>query len=151
MAGWVKLQRSQPRESSVGMVASTMIPPKQDAGPWPVEEPRLWEQPGAVRRDVAPHRGELLCLLASISLAFSAAGVLFLVPIVVGVPLAFRVSAMASRDLDRMGGGQLDPRGRAETHAAFVRAEIARYLGLVAPLLCLLLWWGSGSVLGWFW
>jgi hypothetical protein len=120
--------------------------PPPDAG-----DPRPWEQPGAVRRDAAPHRGELLRLLATISLAFSAAGVLFLVPALVGVPLAFRVSSMASRDLDRMGGGQLDPRGRAVTHAAFVRAEIALVLGMVAPLLCICLWWGCGSVLSRFW
>ena len=111
------------------------------------EDDRPWERPGAVRRDVAPHRGELLRWLATISLACSAAGVLFLVPALVGVTLAFEVSYMASRDLDRMGGGRLDPRGRAETHAAFVRAETALFLGLVAPLLCSLLWFGCGSVL----
>jgi hypothetical protein len=66
------------------------------------------------------------------------------------VPLAFRVGSMSSPNLDRMGGDQLDPRGRAETHAAFVRAEIALFLGLAAPLLCLLLWFGCGSVLGEF-
>jgi hypothetical protein len=56
---------------------------------------------------VAPHRAELLCLLATIGLACNAAGVLFLVPTLVGVPLAFRVSAMASRDLDRRGAVSL--------------------------------------------
>jgi hypothetical protein len=56
-----------------------------------------------VRRDVAPHRGEFLRLLATISLGFSVAGVLLAVPAVVGVPLAFAVRLMASRDLDRMG------------------------------------------------
>ncbi|HEV3258190.1 MAG TPA: hypothetical protein VG013_14995, partial [Gemmataceae bacterium] len=65
-----------------------MIEPEHDAGPETVGEARPWEQPGAVRRDVAPHRGELLRLLATISLACSAAGVLLVLPAVVGVLLA---------------------------------------------------------------
>jgi hypothetical protein len=51
-------------------------------------------------------------------------------------------------DLLKMGGGgRLDPRGRAATHAAFVRAEIALVLGLAEPLLSMLLWFHCGSVL----
>jgi hypothetical protein len=108
---------------------------------------RPWDQPGAVRRDVAPHRAEFLRLLATVSLCFSVAGVLVAVPAVIGVPLAVAACRMADRDLDRIGAGQLDPRGRAETHAAFVRAEIAAGLGMLAPFLCFLLWWGGVLVL----
>jgi hypothetical protein len=99
-----------------------------------------------VRRDLARHRGELLRWLAIVSLACSAAGMLLLAPAVIGVPLAFVVRHMASRDMNRMGGGQLDPQGRAATHAAFVRAETALVVGMAGPLLCLCLWWGCGSI-----
>jgi hypothetical protein len=112
--------------------------------------PRPWEEPGATRRDVAPHRGEFLRLLATISLGFSVAGVLLAVPAVVGVPLAFVVSRMASRDLDRMGGGRLDPRGRADTHAAQVRACVAFGLGIAAPFACGWLWYIFFSVMSQF-
>jgi hypothetical protein len=65
---------------------------------------------------------------------------LLALPAVVGVPLALVVRHMASRDLHRMGDGRLDPRGRAETYAAFVRAENALALGIAAPFASLGLW-----------
>jgi hypothetical protein len=39
--------------------------PEPDAG-----DPRPWEQPGAVRRDAAPHRAYLLATLGRLPLAF---------------------------------------------------------------------------------
>ena len=117
-----------------------MVPPERDTGPGPVEEPRPWEEPGAVRRDVAPHMGELLRWLATISLACSASGVLLVIPAVVGVLLGSGTASLAERDPDWMGCGKLDPGGRAQTHQANLRAENARYLGILAPLPCLLLW-----------
>jgi hypothetical protein len=60
-------------------------------------------------------------------------------------------SYMAERDMLRMGSGLLDLRGRPEMHLASMRAANALGLGIVAPLLCIGLWWGCGSVLSWFW
>jgi hypothetical protein len=76
---------------------------------------------------------------------------LLLAPSVVGVPLALVVRHMASRHLDRMGAGRLDPRGRAETYASYARAKIALALGMGAPLLCLILWWVCALALPEFW
>jgi hypothetical protein len=109
--------------------------------------PRPWEEPGAVRRDVASHRAELLRWLANVSLACSVAALLLGAPAVVGVPLAVVTLVMADRDLEKMGGGQLDPRGRKETYAASRRAGNALALGLAAPVVCPLLWCGCFSVL----
>jgi hypothetical protein len=54
---------------------------------------------------------------------------------------------MRETDVLKLGSARLDPRGRAATHAAFVRAEIALVIGLAEPLLSMLLWFHCGSVL----
>jgi hypothetical protein len=82
----------------------------------------------------------LLLLLANISLGCSLAGVLIAFPAVVGVLLGSVTSYMAERDMERMGNGLLDPRGRPETHLASTRAVNALGLGIMAPLLCIGLW-----------
>jgi hypothetical protein len=113
---------------------------RADAQAEPDSDFRPWEQPGAVRRDVAPHRGTLLWWLATISLACSAAGLLLLVPAGFGVLLGAVTFCMAERDMIRMGGGLLDPGGRPDAHVASTRAANAVGLGIVAPLLCICLW-----------
>jgi hypothetical protein len=127
-----------------------MMQPEHDAGPEPAEESRPWEQPGAVWRDVAPHRGELLHLLATISLACSVAGIILVLPAVVGVLLAGVTAFLAERDMDRMARGLLDPGGRAQTHWANVRAVNALGLGIVAPPLCICLWGSCFALLARF-
>ncbi len=47
-----------------------------DVPPAEPEDARPWEAPGAVRRDVAPHRGNWLRALGSLALAFSLLAVL---------------------------------------------------------------------------
>jgi hypothetical protein len=106
------------------------------------DEPRPWERSGEVRRDVAPHRAELLCGLANVSLACGLAALVFGVPALVGVPLGLAASVQTSRDLERMATGTLDPQGRAATWAAWRRADTALALNLLAPFVCLLAWCG---------
>jgi hypothetical protein len=104
--------------------------------PPPDEEDRPWERPGAVRRDCAPHRGQLLRWLATLALlAGTFAGVCF-VPIVLSLPLGLTVLVAAGYDLRRMRRGHTDPGGRGLTRDAFVCALVA----LLVPLLGWLLW-----------
>jgi hypothetical protein len=69
------------------------------------------------------------------------------VPAVVGLPLAIVTCVLASRDLDRMGGGRLDSRGQAQTWRAWERARQAITLSLLGPFACLVLCCGCLSVL----
>ena len=46
-----------------------MTDPDRPADP-DLDDPRPWERPGAVRRDAAPHRANLLAVLGRLSLAF---------------------------------------------------------------------------------
>jgi hypothetical protein len=96
---------------------------------------------------VAPHRAHLLRTLASVSLACGVAALLLGAPAVVGLPLAIVTYTLANRDLDRMGGRRLDPRGRPETWAACDHAGQAITLNLLGPLACLILWCGCLGVL----
>jgi hypothetical protein len=89
--------------------------PRPDAD---VGEQRPWEQPGAVRRDCAPHRGHVLALLAWLSVA---CGVLSFCLVVPGLPgLAFGAGTwvLAAGDLARMRQGRMDRAGRPATEAA---------------------------------
>ena len=116
-------------------------PPDPDLG-----DPRPWEGSAAVRRDVAPHRAHLLRTLANVGFACGVAAVAFGVPAVVGLPLAVATYTLANRDLDRMASRRLDPRGRAETWAAWERAGQAITLNSLGPLACVVLWCGCLGV-----
>jgi hypothetical protein len=96
---------------------------------------------------VAPHRAHLLRALANGSFACGVPAVAFGVPAVVGLPLAVASYTLANRDLDRMGCRRLDPRGRAETWAAWERAGQAITLNSLGPLACVVLWCGCLGVL----
>jgi hypothetical protein len=85
---------------------------------------------------------QLLRGLANLSLACGVAAVAFGVPAVVGLPLGVATYTLANRNLDRMGCRRLDPRGRAETWAAWERAGQAITRNLLGPLACLVLWCG---------
>src|SRR5690348_3912658 len=82
-----------------------------------------WEEPGAVRRDATPHRGELLSLLGKASLGCGVLSILLGVAAVVGIPLGLITVFMANRDLLRMWEGTMDPRGREQTELARRRGE----------------------------
>jgi hypothetical protein len=116
-----------------------MSKPDQEA------DPRPWEQPGALRRDVEPHRGAELELLAGaaavlgvLAIPCAAAGryVLF-APLLAGVwaVLAGAFSGWVlwagGEDLTRMRRGAVDPEGRRKTESAWGLA----LFGLIAALL----------------
>jgi hypothetical protein len=123
-----------------------MTDPDRTTGPDP-DEPRPWEQPGAVRKDVAPHRGQLLRALANVSLTCGVAGLVLGVPAVLALPLGITTCVLANRDLERMGSGRLDPRGRVETWSACRRGEQAVALSLMGPFVCLIFWCGCVRLL----
>jgi hypothetical protein len=89
---------------------------------------------------VAPHRAHLLRILANVSLACGLAALVLGAPAVVGLPLGLAVAVLADRDLERMGMGGMDPRGRAETWQACQRSRRAMALSLLSPFACLILW-----------
>src|SRR5262249_41617250 len=71
-------------------------------------ESRPWERPGRrVRRDVDPHRGNLILVL----------GILGLVIPLIGLGLGITAWVMGRRDLARMDRRELDPDGRGLTQA----------------------------------
>jgi hypothetical protein len=102
-------------------------------------DPRPWEESGAVRRDVAPHRSNVLLLLATVALVL---GLLSFGLVVTGwaaVPLAFAVEGLAQGDLKEMEAGRMDPNGRKDTERAHALAEYACFLGGAGGFVCGLL------------
>jgi ABC-type Fe3+ transport system permease subunit len=88
----------------------------------PGDDPRPWEQPGAVRRDCAPHRGRLLNGLATTAV------ILFLLP-PVALLLGSWVLVEAGRDLRLMEAGLMDPAGIPYTRQARLAALGAALVG----------------------
>lgn len=94
------------------------------------EDARPWERPGAVRRDVAPHRGERLRFLAGVALACALLAYCLAVPALVALPLGVAVRIIARRDLARMAAGRMDPAGGAGTAKAATWAFLAAVLAV---------------------
>jgi hypothetical protein len=99
------------------------------------DDDRPWGRPGAVRRDVEPHRGNVLRLLGVVALVCGFLSPVLVVPGVVGLPLAVAVLVVSSRDLARMRRGLLDPAGRAETERAGGLALEGLFLSVVGTLI----------------
>jgi hypothetical protein len=97
---------------------------------------RPWEQPGAVRRDVAPHRSNLLVLLANVALLLGLSSFCLVVTGRAALPLALTVEWLAQRDRERMTAGTMDPRGRHDAERAQELAGYACVLGFVGGFVC---------------
>jgi hypothetical protein len=82
------------------------------------KDPRPWEGPAAVRRDITPHRGDVLLLLAWVALVLAACGFCLGPVVPIAFPLASVAYILACRDPKRMEAGTVDPGGRARTEAA---------------------------------
>ncbi len=95
------------------------------------DDARPWEQPGAVRRDVEPHRGGLLRALGVTSLLLGALAPVLLLPALVALPLGVVVWMCARRDLREMAAGAMDPGGWDATRAG-------RDCGALGAAFCLL-------------
>jgi hypothetical protein len=87
-----------------------------------------------VRRDVEPHRGNVLRVLGAVGLVCGFLSPVLLVPGVVGLPVSVVVLVLAYRDLARMRRGLLDPAGRAETETARVLADKGLLFSVAAVL-----------------
>jgi predicted RNA-binding Zn-ribbon protein involved in translation (DUF1610 family) len=87
-----------------------------------------WERSGhgGLRRDVEPHRGNLILVLGILG---------FGLPLV-GLALAIAAWVMGRRDLARMDKGTLDPQGKGITQAGFVCGIIATVLQALLLLFC---------------
>ncbi len=70
---------------------------------------------GDGRPNVAPRWAGWLRLLGGAALACGVASLCLARPALVALPLGVAVMVMASRDLARMGRGDMDPAGRADT------------------------------------
>jgi hypothetical protein len=68
-----------------------------------------------VRRDGEPHRARRLLALGALSAVAGVLAACFGVTAVVSVPLGVAVCVLASRDLNRMADGRVDPQGREQT------------------------------------
>jgi hypothetical protein len=119
--------------------------PEPDAG-----GPRPWDQPGAVRRDVAPHRANLVAVLGQCSLAFGLLSFLFGFPLLVGLPLSLVTVILAGRDLERMAVGAMDPQGRETTERARRRGEHGLFLSVFGPFTSVFVWFVLFMVFGAF-
>jgi hypothetical protein len=92
------------------------------------DDPRPWEG-AAVRRDVEPHRGNWLLLLAAVTFLLGASSLAVVVPGWLAVPLGFAVDRLAVRDLRRMRAGTMDPDGHAQAKRARQLADLGTILG----------------------
>lgn len=99
-------------------------------------EPLPWEQPGAVRRDCEPHRGELLAKLAAVSQYAGAISINSCQPALLAFPLGVTVWLLARHDLKQMRRGTVDPTRRDLAEAA--RRDALYGMGLSAAPLALL-------------
>jgi hypothetical protein len=82
------------------------------------EEIPPWERGRRVRRDVEPHRGNLILVLGILG---------FVVPLA-GLFLAIAAWVMGRRDLARMDRREMDPSGRGTTQAGFICGIVATVL-----------------------
>jgi hypothetical protein len=97
-------------------------------------EERPWERPGEVRRDAESHRGQLLVVLGTVSVACGLSAFLLLAPALFGLPVGAAALAMARRDLRKMRAGLMDCRGIDKTGEGRALAAFGLILNLVAPL-----------------
>ena len=71
-----------------------------------------WQQPGALPRDVEPHRGPTLLMLANAALLSSLLTVCLPGALVLAFVLGILGYWLAGKDLEKMRAGLLDPSGR---------------------------------------
>jgi hypothetical protein len=108
------------------------------------EAHRPWEERGAVRRDCAPHRGNVLRLLGGVALACGGLSWCLAVPALIGLPLGVAVWVVVQRDLDRMKAGAMDPQGRALTLQAMdwgIAGAVLSFMALFVFGLAVLFVW----------
>jgi hypothetical protein len=108
----------------------------------PDDDDRPWEQPGAVRRDCEPHRGDVLLSFGRVSLVVGLLGFVLGLTTLVALPLGVVIDVLAWRDLRRIRAGEMDPRGEGTVRRAQRVAEWAIALNVAAALLWLVVFGG---------
>src|SRR5262249_15413264 len=94
------------------------------------EDDRPWEQPGAVRRDCAPHRAPLFRLLKTAN-GLAVVAILLCAPLtLVTLGVGLTTWILARRDLRAMQAGRMDPAGKAATDRALKRAHFTTFFAL---------------------
>jgi hypothetical protein len=102
------------------------------------DDPRPWERPGAVRRDCAPHRGNLLRQLGRASGALGVLSMVLVLPALVSIALGVAVCLLARHDLAQMRAGLMDPSGQDDTEVGYTDA-LCGLLFSLGPLVLVLL------------
>jgi hypothetical protein len=100
------------------------------------DDPRPWEEPGAVRRDCPPHRGLLLMLLGASTLAIGLTSVCLVYTGLAALPLAIVVELLIRRDQGRMAKGRMDRRGWSQAERARQLAWGGALAGFMGGLFC---------------
>ena len=94
-----------------------------------------------VRRDVIPHRGNIVLLLGVLSLVSILFAPCFGLPCVIGVGLGSAAWLMANADLRKMVNGDMDPGGESNTNAG-------KICGIIGIIICGLIVLACGAYLG---
>jgi endogenous inhibitor of DNA gyrase (YacG/DUF329 family) len=92
---------------------------------------------GYIRRDVLPHRANIVLLLGVLSSVTVIAACCFQLVGVIGVALGLVAVVMANHDLPKMHRGEMDPAGRENTNLGRIFGIIGMVLNGLMLLLCL--------------
>jgi predicted Zn finger-like uncharacterized protein len=113
-------------------------PPRPDASEENEEDDdRPWERPyhRYMRRDSEPHRGGLILTLGIVSIVLAAMSIGAIGSCsVVGLPLGIAAWVMGGRDLKKIRGNVMDPRGEGSTQAGWICGIVGTCLSTICGL-----------------
>jgi hypothetical protein len=112
-----------------------MNDPDRQPGP-DADDSRPWERSGFVRRDCAPHRANVLMLLATVAVVLGLSSFCLVFTGWLGFILGGVVRHLADCDLAKMRAGVMDPNGRRQTEAAREQALWGMFYGGFGGLVC---------------
>jgi predicted Zn finger-like uncharacterized protein len=98
-----------------------------------------------MRRDLDPHRGNLILGLGIFSIVANIGGICCLIPGVIGIPLGIVSLLFGLADVRKMDAGDMDPDGRGATTAGYICAIIGLVFGLLAIARCILTIFGMAA------
>jgi hypothetical protein len=81
-------------------------------------ETHPWGEWGTTRHDCAPHRGNVLMLLATIAILLGLSSFCLVVTGWIAISAGWAVTWLAQRDLEQMTAGTMDPVGRRKAVSA---------------------------------
>jgi hypothetical protein len=90
-----------------------------------------------IRRDVLPHRGNIILILGIFSLVLVVFNVAIgLIPSIGGIILGSIAWSMGQRDLTRIRKGEMDPSGQGTVNAGMICGIIGTIINVLITLLC---------------